>query len=84
MCLISARSIVQIYLNLIFIYKMYLLLVFLSIIGSCLTGLFGKHLGSKGSAILTTSCLFISFFLSIILFYEVILTGCPVYVKITT
>jgi len=63
---------------------MYLLLIFLSIVGSCLTGFFGKHLGSKGCAILTTSCLFVSFFLSIFLFYEVILIGCPVHIKITT
>jgi NADH:ubiquinone oxidoreductase subunit 5 (subunit L)/multisubunit Na+/H+ antiporter MnhA subunit len=63
---------------------MYLLLIFLSIAGSCLTGFFGKQLGSKGCAILTTSCLFISFFLSIFLFYEVILIGCPVYIKVAT
>ena len=35
--------------------------------GSCLTGLFGKHLGSWGSAILTISCLFFVFFYSIFL-----------------
>jgi NADH-ubiquinone oxidoreductase chain 5 len=63
---------------------MYLLLILLSIIGSCLTGFFGKHLGSKGSAVLTTSCLFFSFFLSLFLFYEVVLMGCPVYIKVAT
>ena len=51
---------------------MYLLLILLTIIGSCFAGLFGKHLGSKGSAFLTTFCLFLSFLLSIFLFYEVI------------
>jgi NADH-ubiquinone oxidoreductase chain 5 len=61
---------------------MYLILIFLSIVGFCLTGLFGKFLGSKGSAILTTSCLFISLLLSIFLFYEVTLFDCPVYIKL--
>ena len=63
---------------------MYLLLVFLSIIGSCLAGLFGRHLGSWGSAILATSCLFVSFLLSLFVFYEVALVGCFVYIKLAT
>ena len=63
---------------------MYLLLVFLSIIGSCLAGLFGRQLGSFGSAFITTSCLFLSFLISIFIFYEVALTSCFVYIKLTT
>ncbi len=63
---------------------MYLLLVFLSIIGSCLAGLFGRYLGSWGSAIITTSCLFLSFILSLFVFYEVAFSGCSVYIKLTT
>lgn len=63
---------------------MYLLLVFLSLIGSCLAGLFGRHLGSWGSSILTTSCLFLSFLLSCLAFYEVALVGCFVYIKLAT
>jgi NADH-ubiquinone oxidoreductase chain 5 len=63
---------------------MYLLLVFLSLIGSCLAGLFGRHLGSWGSSILTTSCLFLSFLLSCFAFYEVALLGCCVYIKLAT
>jgi len=66
------------------LFKMYLVLILLTIIGSCLAGFFGKHLGSKGSAILTTSCLFVSFLMSIFLFYEVILIDCPVYIKLAT
>lgn len=61
---------------------MYLLLVFLPIIGSCLAGLFGRFLGSWGSAIITTSCLFISFLISLFAFYEVGLVGCFVYIKL--
>ena len=63
---------------------MYLTIVFLSIIGSCLAGLFGRYLGSWGSAIITTSCLFFSFSLSLLIFYEVALTGCCTYIKLTT
>jgi NADH-ubiquinone oxidoreductase chain 5 len=63
---------------------MYLLLVFLSLIGSCLTGLFGRHLGSTGSVFITTGCLFLSFLISLFAFYEVSLVGCFVYIKLTT
>src|SRR6476620_5129963 len=63
---------------------MYLSLVFLPVIGSCLAGLFGRFLGSWGSAIITTSCLFISFLISLFAFYEVGFVGCFVYIKLTT
>jgi NADH-ubiquinone oxidoreductase chain 5 len=62
---------------------MYLLIIFLSIIGSCLAGLFGRHLGSWGAAFITTSCLVLSLLLSFFAFYEVALIGCPVYIKLT-
>ena len=63
---------------------MYLLIIFLSIIGSSFAGLFGRHLGSWGSAFITTSCLVVSFLLSFFAFYEVGLFGSPVYIKLTT
>jgi NADH-ubiquinone oxidoreductase chain 5 len=63
---------------------MYLLIVFLSIIGSCLAGLFGRYLGSWGSAFITTGCIFLTFILSLFAFYEVSLVGCFVYIKLTT
>lgn len=63
---------------------MYLLLVFLSIIGSCFAGFFGRYLGSWGSAIITTSCLFLSFLLSLFAFYEVAFSDCFVYIKLST
>lgn len=63
---------------------MYLLIIFLSIIGSCLAGLFGRYLGSLGSAFITTSCLVLSFLLSLFAFYEVALFESPVYIKLTT
>ena len=63
---------------------MYIPLVFLSLIGFSVTGLFGRHIGPKGSAIITTGCLIISFFLSLFAFYEVGLMGSPVYIRLAT
>ena len=63
---------------------MYLLLIFLSLIGSCVAGLFGRQIGSNGSAIITTSCLFFSFLISLVAFYEVGIIGCFVYIKLNT
>ena len=63
---------------------MYLPLVFLPLIGFCVTGLFGRFLGSKGSSIVTTSCLCFSLCLSIFAFYEVGLMGSFVYIKLAT
>jgi NADH-ubiquinone oxidoreductase chain 5 len=63
---------------------MYIPLVFLSLIGFTITGLFGRHIGPKGAAIITTSCLVISFFLSLFAFYEVGLMGSPVYIRLAT
>ena len=63
---------------------MYVPLVFLSLIGFCITGLFGRHIGPKGAAITTTACLILSFFLSLFAFYEVGLMGSPVYIRLAT
>ena len=63
---------------------MYLLLVFLSIIGSCTAGLFGRYIGAKGSMGITTFCLSVSFLISLFSFYEVALLHCPVYIKLFT
>lgn len=64
------------------IYKMYLILVFLPLIGFTSAGLFGRFLGPKGSSIVTVSLLFITFLMSSFAFYEVALVGCPVYIKL--
>lgn len=63
---------------------MYVLLIFLSAIGSCFAGLFGRHLGFLGSIFITTNCLFFSFIFSLFVFYEVALRNCFVYVKLGT
>lgn len=63
---------------------MYLLIVFLPFISAFSAGLFGRYFGFFGSAILTTSCLFVAFIISLFLFYEVALAGCFSYVKLTS
>jgi NADH-ubiquinone oxidoreductase chain 5 len=63
---------------------MYLLLVLLPAVGSSIAGLFGRCIGSLGSVCVTAGCLFLSFFVSLFVFYEVSLVGCFVYVKLTT
>ena len=63
---------------------MYLLIIFLPLIGSCSAGLFGRYLGSFGSSITSTTCLFTSLLISFFAFYEVSLIGCFVYIKINT
>jgi NADH-ubiquinone oxidoreductase chain 5 len=61
---------------------MYLLIVILPLLGSFAAGLFGRHLGSKGSTIITVFCLFLAFLCSSFAFYEVSLLECFVYVKL--
>nr|BBC77908.1 NADH dehydrogenase subunit 5 [Nitzschia palea] len=63
---------------------MYLPLIFLPLAGFCITGLFGRAIGPKGAAIVTTSCLVISLFLSFFAFYEVGLMGSSVYIQLAT
>ena len=62
---------------------MYLLLVFLPLLSSLTAGLFGRYIGPKGASIITVSCLFTTFFISLIVFYEVGLIGCCTYVNLT-
>ena len=64
--------------------RMYLLIIFLPLVGSCFAGLFGRYLGSWGSAIISTNCLFLSLLISFFAFYEVALIGCFVYIKLAT
>ena len=56
---------------------MYLLLVFLPLLGSCAAGLFGFLIGSRGAILVTTGSVLGSAILSGIVFYEVALCGSP-------
>lgn len=63
---------------------MYLLIVFLPLIGSIISGFFGRFIGKKGAGIITVSCLLITAFLSLCSFYEVGLSSSPVYINLFT
>lgn len=58
---------------------MYLLLVFLPLISSIISGLFGRFLGSKGTSIFSSICILIACFLSWRSLYEIGLLGTTVY-----
>ena len=63
---------------------MYLLVIFLPLIGSFSAGMFGRVLGPTGSSIVTVVCLCTTFTISSLIFFEVALSGSPVYLKLTT
>ena len=54
---------------------MYLLIIFLPLLGALSAGFFGRWLGEKGAVLLTTSLLAISASFSLVAFYEVGLCG---------
>ena len=61
---------------------MYLLLVFLPLVGAISAGLFGRFLGSSGAQIITTSCLGVSMLFSWYAFFEVAVCGNFVYIDL--
>ena len=61
---------------------MYLLIVFLPLLGSSVAGFFGRFLGSEGSAIITLTCVSFSSLLSVIAFYEVAPGASACYLRI--
>ncbi|KAG9157563.1 hypothetical protein Leryth_022779 [Lithospermum erythrorhizon] len=61
---------------------MYLLIVFLPLLGSSVAGFFGRFLGKEGTAIMTTTCVSFSSILSLIAFYEVALGASACYLRI--
>jgi NADH-ubiquinone oxidoreductase chain 5 len=63
---------------------MYLTILILPLIGSIISGLFGKKIGVTGAHIVTITCLLISSILSSVAFYEVIFSDSPVYIFISS
>jgi NADH-ubiquinone oxidoreductase chain 5 len=61
---------------------MYLLIIILPLLGSASAGLFGRFLGSRGAAVITTTCVMLSSILSCIAFYEVALGASTCTLKI--
>lgn len=62
---------------------MYLLIVFLPLIGTLLGGGIGRFIGFRGSACITTTLVATSFLLSLVAFYEVGLSGSIVTLKLS-
>lgn len=54
---------------------MYLLVLLLPLLASISAGLFGRFLGYRGAALVTTSSIFLCFVISCVCFYEVALSG---------
>ena len=63
---------------------MYLLLVFLPLISSIISGLFGRFLGAKGSGIFTSVCILIACIISWWSLYEIGILGTVVYYPLFT
>nr|WNH36776.1 NADH dehydrogenase subunit 5 [Gastrodia sp. BS-2023] len=61
---------------------MYLLIVFLPLLGSSVAGFFGRFLGSEGTAIMTTTCVSFSSIFSFLAFYEVAPGASACYLRI--
>ncbi|CAN6462361.1 unnamed protein product [Victoria cruziana] len=61
---------------------MYLLIVFLPLLGSSVAGAFRHFLGAEGTAIITTACVSFSSILSFLAFYEVALGASACYLRI--
>jgi proton-translocating NADH-quinone oxidoreductase chain L len=63
---------------------MYLLIIFFPLLGCFSAGFFGRYIGTKGSQIVTTTCLGISALLSWYAFMEVGVSGNTVYIDLCT
>ena len=63
---------------------MYLNIVFLPLLGSIVSGFFGRFLGGRGSCFITIFCVSFTFFLSCLAFYEVGLAGSSTYLSLMT
>jgi NADH:ubiquinone oxidoreductase subunit 5 (subunit L)/multisubunit Na+/H+ antiporter MnhA subunit len=61
---------------------MYLLIIFLPLIGTITAGLFGHQIGIGGAKQITISCITLTFLLSCFAFYEVGLAGSPCYIEL--
>lgn len=61
---------------------MYLVIIILPLLGSIISGFFGRKVGITGSQLITTICVMLTTLLSIIAFFEVGLNNSQVYVEL--
>jgi len=62
---------------------MYLSIIFLPLMGSILSGFFGRFLTPKGAAFVSTFGIGLACIISIVLFFEVGFSGSPCYIKLS-
>jgi len=60
---------------------MYLLIILLPLLGTIFSGIFGFKIGALEAMRITNYCMFFTFLLSCIAFYEVALAGAPCYIE---
>jgi len=61
---------------------MYLVLIVLPLLGSIVSGFFGRKVGVSGAQLITSSSIFATTILSIIAFFEVGLNNVPVSIEL--
>lgn len=61
---------------------MYLTIIFLPFIGCFFSGVFGRSLSPKGSALITIVCVLFSFIFSLFGIFEIGFSHCPAYVRL--
>ncbi|RYE15883.1 MAG: hypothetical protein EOP34_01275 [Rickettsiales bacterium] len=61
---------------------MYLTLITLPLLGSIISGFFGRKVGVTGSHIITCTCVITTTLLSIVSFFEVGINSIPVYINL--
>lgn len=61
---------------------MYLLIIFITFLSASVTGLFGRKVGTKGAGLFSSICVTISAGVAYYIFYEVVLCGSVVYLKL--
>nr|YP_010736404.1 NADH dehydrogenase subunit 5 [Zygnema circumcarinatum]QKQ14733.1 NADH dehydrogenase subunit 5 [Zygnema circumcarinatum]WEL36377.1 NADH dehydrogenase subunit 5 [Zygnema circumcarinatum] len=61
---------------------MYLIILTLPLLGSAISGLFGRFIGARGAALVTTTCVVLSCVFSLTAFYEVALGASACYIQV--
>jgi NADH-ubiquinone oxidoreductase chain 5 len=61
---------------------MYLAIIILPLLGSIISGFFGRKVGVRGSQLITCSCVITTTFLAILAFFEVGLNNIPVSIEL--
>jgi NADH-ubiquinone oxidoreductase chain 5 len=61
---------------------MYLVLIFLPLLGSIVSGFFGRKIGISGSQLITSSSVIITTLLAILVFFEVGFNNIPVSINL--